>query len=331
MVAHLPAGYLSDRLGRRPLMWAAWIIGAAATWIMALAGSLPGFVTGMLIYGFTMFVSAPMNSYITAARGSWSVARAITLISATYNTGAILGPALGGLIGERFGYRPIFLFAACTFVVSTLFIFFIERQPVDIQTHTQNGKTILTNQRYMIFLLVYLLALFAMILPQSLASNFLQNERQLSLAQIGRLNSVASIGIVALSLLLGRLEAQRGYLIGMASVGVFALLIWQGQGMLLYGAAFFLLGGFRPARAMATAHIRSLVSAANMGIAYGLAEATGALALVLAPLLAGYLYDQQPVWIYIVSVSLVALALLVNTIVVTSQPYPKTQSDFSGG
>ena len=27
MVAHIPAGYLSDRIGRRPMIWAAWIIG----------------------------------------------------------------------------------------------------------------------------------------------------------------------------------------------------------------------------------------------------------------------------------------------------------------
>ena len=28
-LAHIPAGYIADRLGRRPVMWAAWIVGAA--------------------------------------------------------------------------------------------------------------------------------------------------------------------------------------------------------------------------------------------------------------------------------------------------------------
>lgn len=316
MLAHLPAGYLADRFGRRPIMWAAWIIGAVATWLMALASALPGFVTGMLLYGFTMFVMAPLNSYITTARGSWSVGRAITLISATYNAGAIIGPTLGGAIGERFGYRPIFLFSAVTFILSTLLIFLVERQPVDPPSHSEDGQTIFHNRRYLVFLGVYFLALFAMILPQSLAPNFLQNERLLNLAQIGQLTSIASIGIVLLSLLLGRLEARTGYLIGMAGVGIFALLLWQGNGMLLYGIAYFVLGGFRPARALATAHIRSLVSAANMGIAFGLAETTGALALVLAPILAGYLYDQQPLSIYMLSVVMVAGALLANSVVI---------------
>jgi len=53
MLAYLPAGYLSDRIGRRPLICLAWIIGSVATGLMALAQSLPVFVGGMVLYGFT--------------------------------------------------------------------------------------------------------------------------------------------------------------------------------------------------------------------------------------------------------------------------------------
>ena len=35
-VAHLPAGYISDRIGQRPVMWTSWILGLAATGIMAM-------------------------------------------------------------------------------------------------------------------------------------------------------------------------------------------------------------------------------------------------------------------------------------------------------
>ena len=35
-VAHLPAGYISDRIGQRPVMWTSWILGIAATGIMAM-------------------------------------------------------------------------------------------------------------------------------------------------------------------------------------------------------------------------------------------------------------------------------------------------------
>jgi MFS family permease len=100
--AHIPAGYLADRLGRRPLIWAAWLLGTIAAWAMALAPSLPLFISGMLLYNLTAFVSSPMNSYITAARGNLSIARVLTFVSATYNAGAIIGPWLGGQIAERY-------------------------------------------------------------------------------------------------------------------------------------------------------------------------------------------------------------------------------------
>src|SRR5512136_1603355 len=75
MLAHIPAGYMSDRLGRKPLLVAAWTTGLLAAGVMALARALPLFIVGMLLYGFTAFVSSPMNSYITAAHGKLSLVR----------------------------------------------------------------------------------------------------------------------------------------------------------------------------------------------------------------------------------------------------------------
>ena len=64
-VFQIPAGYLSDRFGSRSLMWASWLLGTSAAWTMALARTLPMFVVGLILYGLTSFVMAPMNSYIT--------------------------------------------------------------------------------------------------------------------------------------------------------------------------------------------------------------------------------------------------------------------------
>ena len=86
-IAHIPAGHLSDRIGRRPMIVASWVIGIIATLLMAVARSLPFFVVGVLLYGFTAFVVSPLDSYTTAARGKWSVARAITYGSLTFNAG----------------------------------------------------------------------------------------------------------------------------------------------------------------------------------------------------------------------------------------------------
>src|SRR5512138_3116929 len=129
--AHIPAGYLSDRIGRRPLLIAAWVIGIVAALVMALARSLPLFVVGVFLYGFTAFVSSPLDSYTTAARGNWSVGRAISFISTMFNGGAILGPITGGWIGDHFGLRTVYFIAAGVFAVSTILIQFTPSQPRD--------------------------------------------------------------------------------------------------------------------------------------------------------------------------------------------------------
>src|SRR5512136_3474421 len=117
MVAHVPAGYLADRVGRKPLMVAAWISGVLATGMMGLAHTLPLFVVGMLVYGFTGFVSAPMNSYVTVAGGKMSPVRAMTLVSAASILGAVAGPITGGWMGEYLGLGSVYLVSACIFAL----------------------------------------------------------------------------------------------------------------------------------------------------------------------------------------------------------------------
>ena len=107
MLAHIPAGYLSDRLGRRPLLQAAWIMGLVATGVMAVGLSLKVFIAGFVLYGVTGFVSSPLFSYVTAARSKLTAGRAMTLTSAMYNLGAVLGPVSGGWIGEHYNIRTI--------------------------------------------------------------------------------------------------------------------------------------------------------------------------------------------------------------------------------
>ncbi len=103
-LTHIPAGHLSDRIGRRPLLIGAWLIGVVATTIMALAPSLPLLVIGLMLYGCTAFVASPLDSYTTAARGNWTVGRAITFVSTAFNAGAVMGPLMGGEIADHYGF-----------------------------------------------------------------------------------------------------------------------------------------------------------------------------------------------------------------------------------
>jgi len=313
-IAYLPAGYLSDRFGRRPMLVSAWILGTTATWVMALSGTLPIFVLGIGLYGFTSFVVVPLNSYVTAARGKWSVARAITFISAAFNFGAILGPLLGGWIGEQVGLHFSFLAAAFIFLLSTSIILFIRPQHVEISSYDRGrfGFGGLLNERFMRYLVMIFIVMFAMYLPQPLSQNFLQNERGISLFQIGQLISARSAGIVILNLTLGQLNARIGFIIAQATMAMFTILIWHGTSFYQYTLGYILLGSYQTARSLAVAQGRALTQASNMGIAYGMIETVMSLAIILAPPLAGYLYTQNPVWIYSFSTMFIILSILIT-------------------
>jgi len=312
-IAHIPAGHLADRIGRKPLLLAAWITALLATWIMALAPSLPVFVVGLLVYNLTAFVSSPMSSYVTAARGRFSVGRAITAVSALYNCGAILGPWLGGQIGGHYGLRSIYIVAGCAFIASTIVLLFIKSQP--IETHdsegTKNSKVF--DRRFITYQLVIFLAGFSMYLAQPLSSNYLQNQQQLSLNSIGILGSISSIGIVVLNLGLGSLNARIGFLLGQLCVSIFNFILWQATGFSWFCLAFFLVGGYRIARSLATAQTRGLVHQARMGYAYGITETVGAIAVILASPLAGLLYQNDPRLMYIVGFIMIIISIIISS------------------
>jgi len=312
-LAHIPAGYLADRIGRKPLLIAAWIIGTLATWIMALALSLPFFVIGMIGYGLTTFVSAPMSSYITAARGRLGVGRALTMVSALYNTGAILGPWLGGQVGQRYGLRSIYVIAGFAFILSSIVLFFIKSQPVEKHDSEIINNQKLVDRRFITYQSVIFLAGFSMYLAQPLSSNYLQNQQQLSLNSIGILGSITSIGIVILNLGLGSLNAQIGFVLGQLSVCIFNLILWQTTSFPWFCLAYFLVGGYRTTRALATAQTRNLVHQSRMGLAYGITETVGAFAIILASPIAGLLYEVNPTSMYIVGFFLIIISILVSS------------------
>jgi MFS family permease len=130
-LVHIPAGYLSDRIGRRQLMWASWWTGILATGVMAAANTLALFSIGIILYALTVFTIAPLNSYVTAARGKLTVEQAMTTNSAGYFLGGILGPLIGGLLANRYSLQTIYLFSCAVFCLSTIIISFIRPQPTE--------------------------------------------------------------------------------------------------------------------------------------------------------------------------------------------------------
>jgi hypothetical protein len=101
-------------------------------------------------------------------------------------------------------------------------------------------------------------------------------------------------------------------LIGQLLLAGFALLMWRGQSTVAFFVGTFFVGGYQLYRSMALAFSRSLVKAGNTGLAYGLVETGNALAVVIAPLAAGYLYSYRPEAVYIASLGALAITMGLN-------------------
>src|ERR1044071_9350619 len=312
-VVQVPAGYLSDRLGVRPLIFASLGLGIASAIVMAAARSLPFFVAGLLAYGCTSFISAPLNSYYTSLRGCWSVQRAVTFHAAAFQAGAIVGPILGGWIANTAGLSIVFRYSAGLFVASTLVMGLARRpsvsEPQEASIHLISP---IANPRFLGLLAVVFFTIIAISVPQQLTSLYLQNVHHLSIQQIGTMGTIGNIGTAIVVFSLGNLRLSTGMLIGQLLLAGFALLMWRGQSVMTYFAGYFFVGGYQLYRSMALALARSLVNVGVTGLAYGLVETGNALAVVIAPLAAGFLYHYRPEAVYIASLGALAITVGLN-------------------
>jgi DHA1 family tetracycline resistance protein-like MFS transporter len=109
-------GALSDRFGRRPVLLIS-LFGLAFDYlVMAFAPALWWLFVARVVSGFTAAGMAVANAYIADVTPPEKRAQTFGLIGAAWGVGFIVGPAIGGFLGD-FGLRiPFFAAAALTFV-----------------------------------------------------------------------------------------------------------------------------------------------------------------------------------------------------------------------
>ncbi|PQZ81712.1 MULTISPECIES: TCR/Tet family MFS transporter [unclassified Brevundimonas] len=117
-------GSLSDQYGRRPVILISCAGLAADYVLMALAPSLWWLAVGRLIAGVTSSSFTTIYAYMADITEPDKRARAYGLIGAAFSGGFVLGPVLGGFLGE-FGPRVPFWVAAFMSGVAFLYGLFI--------------------------------------------------------------------------------------------------------------------------------------------------------------------------------------------------------------
>jgi DHA1 family tetracycline resistance protein-like MFS transporter len=117
-------GAWSDRFGRRPVMLISCFGLAIDYVIMAMAPSLQWLFVGRLISGITTSNVATAFAYVTDVTKPEERAKPFGLISAVFGLGFVIGPAVGGWLGNR-NLRFPFWAAAALSLGNALYGYFV--------------------------------------------------------------------------------------------------------------------------------------------------------------------------------------------------------------
>ena len=117
-------GNLSDHFGRRPVLLASLFGFSIDYLILAFSPTLTWLFVGRIIAGFTGASFTTATAYIADISTAENRAKNFGMIGAAFGLGFIIGPAIGGLLGN-FGTRVPFMVAAVLCMLNFLYGYFI--------------------------------------------------------------------------------------------------------------------------------------------------------------------------------------------------------------
>ncbi|MEZ4674032.1 MAG: TCR/Tet family MFS transporter [Caldilineaceae bacterium] len=309
-------GSLSDRYGRRPIILIS-LLGAGLDYLLlAFAPSLIWLFVGRVVSGITAANITTATAYIVDISPPEKRAQNFGILGAAFGLGFIIGPAIGGLLGD-YGLRvPFFVVAGIT-LINWLYGYFVLPESLSPENRRAfswaraNPIGSLSGlARYPI-----VLALASTILCVALAQNALQStwvlytdyryawgprEVGLSLAVVGLTAAIVQGGLIRRIVPL--LGERRALISGLAINAVsFVLYGLAPAGWMIYVIPFFgALGGI--AQPSAQSIITQNVEANEQGAIQGSLSSLNALSAVIGPLLATQIFryfisDAAPVHI----------------------------------
>ena len=320
-------GVLSDRFGRRPVLLIS-LAGAAIDYlIMAFAPHLWILVLGRAISGITSANMAVATAYITDISSEEERAKRFGLFHAMFGIGFIIGPALGGILGDIWVRAP-FIAAALLNGANLALAFFVlpESRPgkadakfdFDTLNPFKPLRWALTFTALIPLMAIFVIMNFVGTMYGTIWALFGEDSFQWSGMMIGL--SLGAFGVFhagAQAFLTGPAVAKLGerwaLVLGMACELVALLLLGMAtQGWVLFALApLFALGGIgMPA-------LQSLVTTQvgedKQGQLQGVLASLVSLAAVFGPLFFSFVYfglvDTWPGLIWIVGAAIYLLAL----------------------
>jgi len=303
-------GVVADRHGRRMMVLRAAFGGGVVIALMSLSQNIWQFMGLRLIQGAMTGVVAAASALAISLVPRHSIGMALGLIQMSSFAGNAVGPSLGGLTADHFGYRLSFVASGALFILAgILTILFVREKfvpPPPDQTKPGLGGIFRDirsrghDRQLLIMMVVLFSANFGVNVVQPMLPLFVQSldPTQSAAAETGLIFTVAGVVAAISSLIWGRLGDRVGYrrlLIFMAlGAGVIyipqALVTTVVQLIVLRGILGIFDGGLLPS---ANALIASSTppnqrsGQASHGTTYGLVYLANGMGFALGPLCGG--------------------------------------------
>ncbi len=117
-------GNLSDRYGRRPVLILSLVFMGLDYFLMAIAPTLFLLFIARLVSGITGATYATAAAYLSDISKQGERSQNFGLVGAAFGIGFVLGPAIGGLLGEL-GTRMPFMVAGALALANAIFGYFV--------------------------------------------------------------------------------------------------------------------------------------------------------------------------------------------------------------
>jgi DHA1 family tetracycline resistance protein-like MFS transporter len=305
-------GGLSDKYGRRPVLFLSIIGTGIGFLILGLANSLWMLFAGRILDGITGGNISTAQAYIADVTTNEDRAKGMGLIGAAFGLGFIFGPAIGGIL-SRWGIHVPFFFAAALCFANAVLLYFTLRETVTPDHPARHsavrGRGLpqliasLKQPRLAFVLTTYFLFIVAFSIMTTAFSLYTMFRFGYNAQHTGYL--FAYVGLIAVIIqggLIGRLVKRFGEL-PLVIVGAlcFAISLFAVPfvGPAAGGLAALLVGGgvFSMGNSLATPALTSLASKSvgpgEQGTILGVTQSVASLARAVGPFLAAVLINSS--------------------------------------
>jgi MFS family permease len=234
----LQGGALADRVNKRKLLISTNFIGALSSLglgLLVVAGNVQ--VWHVFFFALTLGISSAIDapirqSFTSEIVGHSDIANAVSLNSANFNAGRLVGPALSGFLIARFDTGPSFLINSFTYLFVILALlrmresdFFIQEKKITQGTVREGLDYALARpDLYVVMLVVFFVATFGLNM-QIFNALMATKEFGKGPASYGLLGTYVAIGSLTGALISARLERYRRTIFVIKGGAVFSLAI----------------------------------------------------------------------------------------------------------